>query len=81
MTATQPAGRRNRHRALAELEAEIGRAEATRARCLLDAEDAAASGACERRTRAMLAIAEGRLGLLCGSRSVLTPDAPPPGRV
>ena len=73
-TAAAP---QDRHRALAELDAEIGRAERTRARCLLDVEDTTARGGDVWPARAMLRMADERLALLRGSRRVLLPDQPP----
>lgn len=62
--------RQNRHRALAALE--IGRVEKARARCLLAVEGSIAGGADARRARAMLGMADERLGLLRRSRPVLS---------
>lgn len=64
--------RQNRHRALAALELEIGRVEKARARCLPAVEGSIAGGADARRARAMLGMADERLGLLRRSRPVLS---------
>ncbi len=75
MSTPQAARPLNRHRALASLDIEIDRAERTRARCALDVEDMTAGGRDTRRAQAMLNMADERLGLLRGSRPVLTSGA------
>jgi hypothetical protein len=81
MTATQPTKPRNRHRALAELDAEIDRAERIRVKCVLDVENTAASSGNTRRAQAMLNMAEERLSLLRNSRPVLMPGVSSLGHI
>ena len=78
MTATQPLRQQNRHRSIAELDLEISRAERTRAKWSLDVEGMAAAGRDQRRAQAMLKMADERLDMLRGSRSVLIVSEPSP---
>ncbi len=76
MTATQPLRQQNRHRSIAELDLEISRAERTRAKWSLDVEGMAVAGRDQRRAQAMLKMADERLDMLRGSRSVLIVSEP-----
>jgi hypothetical protein len=71
MNVTHTERPQNRHRAIAALDHEIGRAEGTRARCVLALEVTEAASSDRRRAQAMLRMAEERLSLLRNSRPVL----------
>ena len=71
MNTAQVERPQNRQRAIAALDHEIGRAEGTRARCVLALEVTAVASSDRRRAQAMLRMAEERLSLLRNSRPVL----------
>jgi putative heme degradation protein len=71
MSTTQAERPQNRHRDIAALDHEIGRAEGTRARCVLALEVTEVASSDRRRAQAMLRMAEERLSLLRNSRPVL----------
>jgi hypothetical protein len=71
MNTAQVERPQNRHRAIAALDHEIGRAEGTRARCVMALEVTEVASSDRRRAQAMLRMAEERLSLLRNSRPVL----------